>query len=204
MRRLITIAMTCLMGTGCGAGYWGGQDSGETPGMRVQSGLTGRSIEFTGNTNVSLENLNWSGEKGKSNLDVQGLNYGLNVSEVVTAQVPKIDAIGRLQLTQVEYAKIVYPAIVDALKSTLGPFLGLLAAGNFQQTSDGLQLTLPGGFAIGKTNTSAPPAEIMAEAANLMRILKPVTSDTPVEIPGPPAVVIPSTAPAAVANTPTP
>lgn len=139
---------------GCSAGYWGGRTSGERPGIMFQKNVFGAKFEMSSNGEAKVDNVSYTDSDNRS-IFVSGLKYNQTPSEVVKAEPAKIDAIARLQLTQVEYARVTWEGVTNVVREIV-PVLKLLAMANFTQTESGMALTLPNGIKIGANTLTKP------------------------------------------------
>lgn len=140
--------------SGCAAGYWGGKTSGERPGVRVAGPtlFSPAEIDVTSDTNAKLKLLKY-GE-----LEIHEAEFGQSASSVVREEPAKIDAIARLQLTQVEYARVwgdVVKHVADVVRDFV-PVFKLMALADMIPTERGIQMTLPNGFSIGQRTITTP------------------------------------------------
>ncbi len=160
---IIACAGTCVSNMGCSAAYWGGDTSGERPGVRVRTGLLGTEAEVSSDCNAKIRKMEYSPMKG---LIIEDGEFGQSASAVVREEPAKIRAIGDLQLTQVEYAKATWAGVIG-LAHELVPVLKLLAMADWTATETGWTATLPGGLSLGTHRITSPAQikELLTEAA---------------------------------------
>lgn len=186
-RKLLIVTLMCVALSGCSARHWGGATT-EQPGFKVAAGAV--RVEATANMHAKADKLKL-GE-----FEAENIEFGQDPAEVVKAEPAKLDAIARLQLTQVEYARVTWGGVRD-LAAELVPVLKLLALAQFTQTETGLTATLPGGLTIGK-HTLTRPAELQEFFRQAVATLEPlVPPDDTGSVPEP----APETEPAAGGDT---
>lgn len=147
MRSICAVSVALL--TGCSALHWGGGTT-KQPGFSIRAGQI--RVEATADIQARADELKL-GEFQATNIE-----FGQKPSQVVAVEPAKLDAIARLQLTQVEYARVTWDG-VRSVAAELLPVLKLLALTQFAQTEAGLTATLPGGVTIG-TRALSGPAEL--------------------------------------------
>lgn len=128
--------------TGCSASHWGGEAT-KSPGVEIRGPALFRpaSVKATSDAKASVEEIKY--EKGV--VIIKNAKFGQDVSTVTAAQVPKIDAVARLQLSQAQYVS----ALAEGIRGIVGeimPALKLLSLGTFLDLpGGGMQLNLPMG-----------------------------------------------------------
>jgi hypothetical protein len=191
MRVVVLSLMVLLVAlSGCSALHWGGETAGESPGFRVRGGDLWRPAELkvTSDCNAVIGHAEYQGAAGKDGAPgtrfvLDDTTFGQSASSVVREEPAKLDAISRLQMTQVEYARVTWSGIHD-LAAELVPLLKLLALAQFTQTESGLTATLPGGLTIGGRTISGPAEmqEFFRQAAATVEHLAPAPE--PGSVPG--------------------
>lgn len=169
------VAMLLLLATcGCSAQYWGGEDAGRTPGVHVlaPSLFSRGEVSFTGEGGGKVRRLMYRGssETQPAMLEAEGVEFSQSTANVLALQTAKLEAIAAVQRTQVEYLNQMLTGI-RGIVAEIVPVLKLLAAARIQSTSEGVTLTLPGGFQVGRTRMTEP-ADVAAYLAGVARTLE--------------------------------
>jgi hypothetical protein len=178
---VLCLAVLLIALSGCSALHWGGETAGESPGFRVRGGDLWRPAELkvTSDCNAVIGHAEYQGVTGQDGAPgtrfvLDSTTFGQSASSVVREEPGKLDAISRLQMTQVEYARVTWTGIHD-LAAELAPVLKLLALAQFTQTETGLTATFPGGLTIGGRTVSGPAEmqEFFRQAAATVEHLAP-------------------------------
>jgi hypothetical protein len=171
---LLTVALS-----GCSALHWGGEAAGESPGFRVRGADLWYPAELkaTSDCNAVIGHAEYQGPPGKDGTPgarfvLRDTTFGQNASAVVREEPAKIDAVSRLQLTQVEYARVTWAGVKGVLAEVM-PVLKLLALANFTSTESGFTATLPSGLTLGG-KTITQPADLQEFFKEAVRTLEPV------------------------------
>lgn len=138
---------------GCSASYWGGGAT-ENPGVHLRgpSFFRRAALDVTADTTASVAKVQFSKDDG---FLLENATFGQDATTTTTAQIPKIDAVARLQRVQVEYAQTVLTGIREIVRE-LVPVFNILAAARVTQTDSGMTFTLPNGFSVGSRRVTTP------------------------------------------------
>lgn len=188
MFRLVLASGLVAVLFGCSALHWGGDVSGRRPGVcyeqgslfwysrfEVSSDCNARVGEMTLDMTTPGEETTGPGTSRK--LVIRDAEFGQSASAVVKEEPAKIDAIGRLQMTQVEYARVTWNGVTGLAKA-ITPIVGMLSGVFNAMTDTSFNAMFPGGFSVGSTKVTKPN-EATAVLAEMMRALNQVENSAP-------------------------
>ena len=158
--------------TGCSAHWWGGEDTGRTPGVHViaPSLFNPGEISVTSQLQARISKLKYVGgtKDTPASFELEG-DFGQDVASVIREQPAKLDAIARVQHEQAVYWEAMGKAVASWI-SEIAPIFNVMALAKIRTVDQGLQLTLPGGFSVGSKRIETP--------ADLEGLIQSVISST--------------------------
>lgn len=167
MKHLCMLLLPLVMGeciAGCSSKYWVGEAT-DSAGIHINGGglLRAPSASFTGDGGGKVDRLKYVGktQTQPAILEAEGLEFNQNVTNVTKEQPAKIIASGQAQMSQVAYVHEI-TTMVSNIVGDIADTIQVLKLASIRDTSEGISLTLPGGFSIGKTKVSS--AKDMTEA----------------------------------------
>lgn len=144
---------------GCSAKYWGGEATGENPGIHYRGASLWNPPEFrmtsNGRLGAELVDVRYD-PNGPFHMRFEKPLLDQNASDVMREEVAKLAGIAQVQHEQAVYWQALGAAVRSWIEE-VAPLINVLALAKMHRTESGLSLTLPNGVTLGGQRIETPP-----------------------------------------------
>lgn len=155
----ILVLLALVLGLpGCSAKYWGGEATGENPGIHYRGASLWNPPEFrmtsNGRLGAELVDVRYD-PNGPFHMRFEKPLLDQNASDVMREEVAKLAGIAQVQHEQAVYWQAMGAAVRSWIEE-LVPMINILALAKIHTSESGLSLTLPNGMTLGGKRIETP------------------------------------------------